>query len=302
VPTPLIGFTNVWVLAMPDDLASSATYRVSVANVTATDGTPCCAIEWDFRTREIPEPEGRPLAPASLIAAGVPQGVRLSWSVPLDLDRRYVEVFRREGEADPVPGDASTELVGQFAEGQIAFDDTTAQAGHTYRYAIRAADRDPPPKVSDLVMSPPVVVPTPAPPAPPAPPAAPVTQTPAPTTGTTTTPRPTRAPRPTTRRSARLILPRSVTAVRARRALTVTWRRDRRARYYNVQLLRGTRKLLSVHPSRTRTVIPARRLTPGSYRLLVWSGLGARSAGRYVRVPWLDQTLRVRAAPRRARR
>ena len=66
-------------------------------------------------------------------------------------------------------------------------------------------------------------------------------------------------------------------------------RRCERARYYNVQLFRGERKLLSVWPTRPRYQLKrswrfrgkSRRLVPGSYRWMVWPGYGRRAKGRY---------------------
>ena len=67
------------------------------------------------------------------------------------------------------------------------------------------------------------------------------------------------------------------------------WPSVRRARYYNVQLFRGERKVLSVWPTRTRYQLKrswrfrgkSRRLVPGSYRWIVWPGYGKRAKGRY---------------------
>ena len=67
------------------------------------------------------------------------------------------------------------------------------------------------------------------------------------------------------------------------------WPSVERARYYNVQLLRGERKLLSVWPARPRYQLmrswrfhgQPRRLVPGSYRWIVWPGYGKRAKGRY---------------------
>jgi large repetitive protein len=67
------------------------------------------------------------------------------------------------------------------------------------------------------------------------------------------------------------------------------WRRVARARYYNVQVFRGSQKVLSAWPTRTRLRLGARwrfagrarRLTGGTYRWYVWPGYGAQSARRY---------------------
>jgi hypothetical protein len=70
------------------------------------------------------------------------------------------------------------------------------------------------------------------------------------------------------------------------------WALVRRATYYNVQLWRNNRKILSTWPSRTRVALRqrwrfagrTRRLTPGVYRWYVWPGLGSRARARYGRL------------------
>ena len=67
------------------------------------------------------------------------------------------------------------------------------------------------------------------------------------------------------------------------------WTPVRGARYYNLQLSRGSRKILSVWPSRPRYQLKrrwnyggkVRRLVPGRYRWRVWPGYGPRSKGDY---------------------
>jgi hypothetical protein len=67
------------------------------------------------------------------------------------------------------------------------------------------------------------------------------------------------------------------------------WRSVRGARYYNVQLYRGTRKVLSAWPVRPRLRLhrtwryggAGRRLVPGVYRWFVWPGFGRRAEHRY---------------------
>jgi hypothetical protein len=70
------------------------------------------------------------------------------------------------------------------------------------------------------------------------------------------------------------------------------WRRVKRATYYNVQLFRGKKKILSVWPKSTYLQLRLSwtfrgremRLTAGSYRWYVWPGFGKRSARRYGRL------------------
>lgn len=65
----------------------------------------------------------------------------------------------------------------------------------------------------------------------------------------------------------------------------------RGARYYNLQLWRRGRKILSVWPARPRYQLKGRwkfgggswRLEPGRYRWFVWPGFGPRSKADYGR-------------------
>jgi large repetitive protein len=77
--------------------------------------------------------------------------------------------------------------------------------------------------------------------------------------------------------------PRSVLAEGERPLLG--WPRVKRASYYNVQLFRGGRKILSAWPKKAHYRLKLRwtfrgerqRLTPGRYRWMVWPGFGRRS-------------------------
>ncbi|HSC51308.1 MAG TPA: hypothetical protein VLD16_13685 [Gaiellaceae bacterium] len=67
------------------------------------------------------------------------------------------------------------------------------------------------------------------------------------------------------------------------------WNRVRGARYYNVQLYRGSKRVYAAWPTRNHLGLPAgwrwngkrHRLSPGKYRWYVWAGFGARSFARY---------------------
>ena len=67
------------------------------------------------------------------------------------------------------------------------------------------------------------------------------------------------------------------------------WTRVHGARYYNVQLKRGGKKILSRWPGAAQLQLPEtwrfkgrrHRLKPGRYRWVVWPGKGPRSEGRY---------------------
>jgi hypothetical protein len=68
------------------------------------------------------------------------------------------------------------------------------------------------------------------------------------------------------------------------------WTPVRGADYYNVQLFRGDRKVLSAWPDGARLKLRRswryfgkRRLEPGRYRWMVWPGEGRRSASDYGR-------------------
>jgi hypothetical protein len=70
------------------------------------------------------------------------------------------------------------------------------------------------------------------------------------------------------------------------------WRRVARAGYYNVQLFRNGRKILSAWPTKRQYQLRSRwryrgqrhRLVHGSYRWLLWAGYGHRSEHRYGRL------------------
>jgi hypothetical protein len=59
---------------------------------------------------------------------------------------------------------------------------------------------------------------------------------------------------------------------------------------------------MSSFPARTVGVVPRGVLKRGSYRLLVWSGLGSKAAARYAAKPWVDQKLVVPAPTKRLMR
>ena len=81
----------------------------------------------------------------------------------------------------------------------------------------------------------------------------------------------------------------SPAVVRVGRPPLLRWTPVHGARYYNLQLSRGGRKILSVWPSRPRYQLKrrwnyggkVRRLVPGRYRWRVWPGYGPRSKGDY---------------------
>jgi hypothetical protein len=82
---------------------------------------------------------------------------------------------------------------------------------------------------------------------------------------------------------------RPVDGARLSRPPLLRWKRVRRAGYYNVQLFRSGRKVLSAWPRGNRLQLrrgwqyggQRRRLTRGWYRWYVWPGRGSRAARRY---------------------
>jgi hypothetical protein len=67
------------------------------------------------------------------------------------------------------------------------------------------------------------------------------------------------------------------------------WESRRGARYYHVQLFRGSKRILAKWPTTHQLGLPLawrwagqrQRLGPGRYRWYVWAGIGARSFARY---------------------
>ncbi len=70
---------------------------------------------------------------------------------------------------------------------------------------------------------------------------------------------------------------------------TLRWAPVRSAQYFNVQLYRGGKKILSAWPTTTRLTLKARwsydkrkyTLKPGTYTWYVWPGVGPRAAAVY---------------------
>jgi hypothetical protein len=67
------------------------------------------------------------------------------------------------------------------------------------------------------------------------------------------------------------------------------WNRVAGAKYYNVQLYRGSKRIFAAWPVKNQLGLPAgwrwngkrNRLSPGKYRWYVWAGFGARSFAHY---------------------
>ena len=79
-----------------------------------------------------------------------------------------------------------------------------------------------------------------------------------------------------------------VNGARLRGPPLLQWPKVKRAGYYNAQLYRGSRKVLSAWPARARLQLPRSwnfggqryRLATGHYRWYVWPGFGSRTARR----------------------
>jgi hypothetical protein len=86
-----------------------------------------------------------------------------------------------------------------------------------------------------------------------------------------------------------LIAPAAGTIIRAGHPPLLRWTPVRPARYYNVQLFRGGRKVLSVWPARPLYQLKKswsfrgkrQRLVPAQYHWIVWPGFGPRSKTNY---------------------
>ncbi len=76
---------------------------------------------------------------------------------------------------------------------------------------------------------------------------------------------------------------------RAARNPILSWSPVRGAKYYNVQLLRGSKRIFAAWPSRAALGLPTTwkwaghryRLSKGRYRWYVWAGIGRRAFARY---------------------
>jgi hypothetical protein len=77
--------------------------------------------------------------------------------------------------------------------------------------------------------------------------------------------------------SSPLLLP--ADGARVHGAPTLVWKPVRRARYYNTQLFRGRRKILTRWPRSAK--LQLHELAAGRYCWYVWPGFGARSKHRY---------------------
>jgi HYR domain len=90
-------------------------------------------------------------------------------------------------------------------------------------------------------------------------------------------------------RPVRDLLLRPLDGVRTKSPPVFTWTRVRTASYYNLQLFRGGKKILTVWPRKNRFALKRAwrfagrryRLQPGAYRWFVWPGYGRPRQGKY---------------------
>jgi hypothetical protein len=105
-------------------------------------------------------------------------------------------------------------------------------------------------------------------------------------------PTPDAAPAPDTAPAPVVLPTRSAGARKPLLPPRLQWRRVKGADYYNVQLYRGGRKILSLWPNSTHLQLALRwrfrghlmRLTTGRYDWYVWPGFGARARRHYGRL------------------
>jgi HYR domain-containing protein len=103
----------------------------------------------------------------------------------------------------------------------------------------------------------------------------------------------------------RAVLFAPLTGARITKPPLLAWRTVPRARFYNVQLYRGGRKVLTVWPSRSRLQLHSRwihrgrtyQLSPAAYTWVVWPAFGTRAHPRYGRMLGRS-TFRILAGPR----
>jgi hypothetical protein len=275
-----------WQLQLPSLLGRKATYEVRITGAQTLDAEPALTTSWRFTTDDEGPP---PKALTSLQTAAVPGAVALSWSGPVDFDRVAVVLLRTEGTTPPGPSDPATAVVGVYPEPLGAAVDATVAAGKTYTYAAYAVDRLQ--RVSDFFLAPPVSVPNSVLPTQPEP-TQPI-QTPTVQPDQPTTPKPVSIAQ---ERLPRLQFPLPGKRLAAGRSVRIRWAANPQARYYNVQIFRGKLKVATSFPVRGSLAVMGRLLRPGTYRIVIWSGLGAKLNSRYAARPWVNQVVRVGGA------
>ena len=186
------------------------------------------------------------------------KGIVLKWRA--SKDTRSFTVVRRPGLKGPKP---STVYAGRAS----AFTDRRLKSGAKYRYTVLAYDEAGNAAVKGLLVKPDGSVAKAAP-----------TLPPVSKPGVTTKPSVTKP-----------ALTRPAVGARVTAPPVLAWRPVPKATYYNVQLYRDGRKILTIWPSSTSLRLQGSwsyggrtyQLTPGRYRWFVWPGFGPRSETRY---------------------
>lgn len=192
--------------------------------------------------------------------------VVLRWQSSPDV--RWAEVVRSTGsgseeedEEDSKHSEHSDGATVVFRGSASSFTDDQVQNGVRYLYRVRVADAAGN-EARELVSAVPIAPPQ--------------------------TGRSAPAPGPV-RGRGRLLFPGPHATVSRRDPPLLRWVAVRRARYYNLQIFRGSRKVLSVWPRRPHYQLKRRwtyhgttqRLHTGRYRWFVWPGFGPRPKARY---------------------
>lgn len=210
--------------------------------------------------------DGNPPAVTDLKLTPGDRRLDLSWNVTADVVS--VEVVRTPG----VGGQASTIV---FGGPGTSFTDEQVDNGVHYQYVVTVRDSAGN-SASGTVSGIPGHVPG---------------GTPGGTSGNSPALSASGAPDPPVKRlrRPRLIAPLPGAIVRMGDPPLLRWMRVRRARYYNVQIFRAGRKILTAWPVRPRYQLAKRwmyagkshPLSPGRYRWIVWPGFGPRSHAEY---------------------
>ncbi len=209
----------------------------------------------------------RPPRLVRVVAEIMTKGIVLNWRA--SKDTHTFAVLRRPGLKGPKP---STVYSGKAK----AFTDRRLKSGVKYRYTVVAYDEAGNAAVKGLLVKPDGSVATSAP-------TRPAVNTPGVTRPKVNKPKVTK---PAVTKPA---LTSPALGARVSAPPVLAWGPVPKATYYNVQLYRDGRKILTIWPSSTSFRLQSSwtydgrtyRLTPGRYRWFVWPGFGPRSETRY---------------------
>ena len=258
-----LGGQRRWLLSFPSDFGSSRTYRVSLRGIRAVASNEAFNFDRDFSTGI---DANVPLSLVRLDAAASGTSIVVTWSAPLDFDRAGVVLLRRKGTIAPRPGTPESLVIGRFPTPTARFEDRSLRPGQVYTYAAYPYDADRLPGAGPAIVADSVTA-----------------------NGNVGAPEATIAARP----GRRLLRPANPQLVRSDKPLNLRWTRVPGAEFYNVQLFRGSAKVLSVFPDLTGQKIAASTLKAGTYTLFVWGGSERSGSVRYSATPWITQRLTV---------